>query len=184
LEEPYITIVWNDEMNLKKSSSIPWEKLGDGMKLSLENATRLMNDAELLLTNKRSASALPLLVMAWEEIGKAVLLLKNYKNRIDVEGATLKEIFRSHHAKQTAIIHNRDILGEKPYIQSIEMEKKLKASLRWTKETVGLYVDWNRKQGWSCPRDDRTPLDITQFMYANVVNFLPFIRKCINEATR
>lgn len=185
MEEPSVIFVWNDEMGLGKTGVIHWKELGNGMKLSLENASRLMNDAQLLLANKRSASALALLVVAWEEIGKAVLLLKNYKSQTDVEGATLREIFGSHNAKQTAIIHNQDILWQKPNIQNIEMDKKLKASLRWTKETVGLYVNWDAKRkGWSCPKDDRTFSDMVQFMYANVFLFLPTITECVNEALK
>ena len=56
-KEPDFAFVWSDSRYIKRVGSIPWRDLEKGIELSLKNATRLASDADLLLANKRMASA-------------------------------------------------------------------------------------------------------------------------------
>jgi len=182
LEEPIFGFAWGEQWDLGKSEVIPWKELGNGVKLSLENAARLISDADLLLGKKRRASALVLLVVAWEEIGKAVLLLVHYKNHEDVGRRAWRKIFKDHQAKQTAIFDNWDIFWHKPDMCDLRIYKKLKGSLRWTKEVMGFYVNWiARRKTWSCPRDKAVPPEVIRYLRFDVGEFLPIITKHVNE---
>lgn len=59
-------------------SVIPLDSLRIGITLSLENAERLLKDARILFKNKRYASATCLVTLSLEEVGKAVLLVRDF----------------------------------------------------------------------------------------------------------
>jgi len=160
-------------MQLRKKGVIPCGELKKGIELSLENAARLKNDADLLYANSRMSSAVPLWVAAWEEIGKAVLLLKHWKLRQDIKGRSWKRIFREHSAKQSACFENRDLLWGKngDEYRSKEMEK-LRISLRYTREVLGLYINWmEEKKTWLSPSDQAAAVQARYLSYS-VTQFL------------
>ncbi len=60
----------------QNSISKAWALMDDEKKAALIlNAERLMNDAEFLNKDERTASATALAVLAWEEVGKLILIL-------------------------------------------------------------------------------------------------------------
>jgi AbiV family abortive infection protein len=180
-KEPIFWYVWQDDMQLKQKGVIPWDQLKKGIELSLENAARLKNDADLLFANRRVGSAVALWVAAWEEIGKAVLLLKHWKLRQDIKGHSWRRIFREHSPKQSACFENRDLLWGKngDEYRSEEMEK-LRVSLRYTKEVLGLYVNWvEEKKTWFSP-SDRVGEMWTRYLSYSVNEFLAAIPQTVS----
>ena len=179
-KEPAFFFTWSEDRQFKRAEHIPCKDLKKGIELSLANAGRLTSDAMLLDEKKRTASAVVLLIAAWEEIGKAVLLLKHWINHEDVRGRAWKRIFRSHSAKQTACFDSGDLLwGNKSDAyqrESEELRRKLKSSMRWMKE-VGLYVEWTgEEKGWLCPSNAGVAIDI-YYLSSAVAGHLDAVKK-------
>jgi len=174
-EVPDILIEWSDEMTPNALEVIPWRYLKEGVERSLRNAARLLADAQLLSSKERDASAVVLYVAAWEETGRAILLLRHWVNQEDVKGKPLERIFKSHQAKRTALFDNIDFLyGDRHHRDRAEIKnfaQKLKQYLRWSKEVLGLYVNWmGEKRGWSSP--DRKPMMAAFILSSNVHEIL------------
>jgi len=172
------SFIWSDDRDLGRIKSIPWNDLEEGIRLSLKNAARLASDGDLLRGKGSMASALVLYAVAWEEMGKAVLLLKNWKNHQDVSGRSWKKIFRSHGPKQTACFDNRDLLweGSRQGLAERGLEQ-MKRSLRWAREVLGLYVEWvGEKKKWYCPSNESAGLDV-RYMSYQVHEFLDAVSR-------
>ncbi len=183
-EEPEFYFTWSKDASPSDTNEVPYEELEKGIELSLKNAARLASDAELLFSKKRAASAVVLFETAWEELGKAVLLLKCWKSHQGVKDGSWRTIFRSHAAKQTACFDNSDLLWSGgsygDHAGMTELLKTVKHSLKETR-VLGLYVDWMGKQkGWFCPSNESAALEVYYLRYS-VDSFLDAVAKRIGE---
>jgi AbiV family abortive infection protein len=84
--------------------SIEISELKIGMKFCLENASELINDAEILSEQKRYSRTHTLSQFALEEIGKAFMLYQLYNSiqsdkRKEFDFKTFRKNFRNHKAK-------------------------------------------------------------------------------------
>lgn len=70
-----------------------------GIRLSKENAERLIEDAKMLFESKKYPSAFYLAVIGIEEIGKALLLLKYKKEQKEITKTQWKNVFCFHQEK-------------------------------------------------------------------------------------
>lgn len=156
-------------MDLKELRTVQWNDLKKGTQLSLKNADRLARDAGFLIRDRRTASGVALLVAAWDELGKAVLLLKHWKNGQDVKWESdLKKIFRGHSAKQMAVFEHQQLLWpDRPFVHDAVQDQRLKSSLRWAREVLGLYVNWlGSNDRWSCPSNHSACVDAWYLSYS------------------
>ena len=78
---------------------IEWESLAECFRLSLDNAERLVEDSRVLMTGHREQSARALLVLAHEEIGRAVLAMERHRAKTKVTYWEYQETFQSHRWK-------------------------------------------------------------------------------------
>jgi AbiV family abortive infection protein len=129
---------------------IPWTKALEGCRLSIENAKRLAEDAEFLKQNNRPASAFSLSINAWEELGKAVLLLRYHKQKQDISDRDWFRVLCNHRKKRAAYVNSMDILYPKSTPpKTVEQLKAdlAKISVEWhewfdLEREIGVYVDW------------------------------------------
>ncbi len=135
---------------------IAWNKALEGCKLAIDNAKRLADDAELLEQNGRLASAFAASINAWEELGKAVLLYRYWKEKRDISENEWTKIFCNHRRKRAAWVNSTDIVFQSKPRKPIEKLKNdlTEASKEWgewfnLEREVGVYVDWRRD--WRSP---------------------------------
>jgi AbiV family abortive infection protein len=72
---------------------IKTSELKDGIKSCLDNGKRLLDDALFLQQKGRYSSAIPLFILSYEEINKAVFLMYKFEKNEDVTDAEYKKIF-------------------------------------------------------------------------------------------
>jgi AbiV family abortive infection protein len=130
---------------------IPWRKALEGCKLSIENAKRLAEDARLLKQNIRPQSALWVALAAWEELGKAVLLLRYYKQKENISKKDWFGVLRDHKSKRVAYVHSMDVLYGSSPPKSVKQLKhdleKFTEDKGWRdwfslEREIGVHVDW------------------------------------------
>src|SRR4030043_454493 len=85
------------------SIPIPNSELREGIRLSIENAERLIKDAEILYDNNRHTSASYLSITALEEEGKAIILLNRLLAGKDVTKEDWEESMLHHQPKIIAV---------------------------------------------------------------------------------
>ncbi len=83
---------------------LPPNKIADGMNAAVENARRLIADAELLLANERYATAVALAALAIEESGKVAILRSLALAKTQAEAADCWRDYRSHTRKNAGWI--------------------------------------------------------------------------------
>jgi AbiV family abortive infection protein len=144
---------------------IPWSEALEGCKLSIENAMRLAEDAQLLKDSGKDTSAFAASLNAWEELGKAVLLFRYWKLKQDITENEWFKILCDHRRKRVAYVESMDVLyGSVPPKDIAHMKGDLTMkSKEWGElfdyeRAVGVYVDWVGK--W------RSPSRIAGFGYA------------------
>jgi AbiV family abortive infection protein len=109
------------------SIPIPNSELKEGIQLSIENAARLIIDAETLYNNKRHVSASYLSIVALEEEGKAIILLRKFLENNDVTEKYWKKNLEDHQSKivavQDVIANYRKIMIPKKDERTISIDK-------------------------------------------------------------
>ena len=85
------------------SIPIPHTELEEGIKFSIENAERLIKDAEILYKNGRYPSASYLSIVALEEEGKASMLLSRLLEHKDISKKNWEEKIKDHRKKIIAV---------------------------------------------------------------------------------
>lgn len=78
---------------------IPWETMGRCIELSLDNAQRLVEDAEYLRKGGKLSSAAVLTIFSLEESGKALLACEYLTDRKKVSMKNYQEMFLNHKPK-------------------------------------------------------------------------------------
>lgn len=126
---------------------IPHTELKEGIKLSIENAERLINDAEILYNNGGHNSASYLCIAALEEEGKASILLRRSLDNKDVTKKYWDEKILDHGIKiiavQRTILNYRKLrikIGSERWKQ-VDLADLAKFFLK-SKDKC-LYVDWD-----------------------------------------
>lgn len=171
----------------KDRSKIPCiriEYFPRGVKWCLENAERLLGDAQILNRNKRYSSAIVLSVFSWEEIGKATILRQYWSKKKVVTEKEWYDVIRNHvaKAKETRLTIEDDLAfhfkKDNPnlkilfdeFIQSeaVNMSVKLKEHY--------LYVNWSWR-GWSSPERLTIPKPKKEIDYANKILAERLIKK-------
>ena len=131
------------------SFTIRHTELEEGIKLSIENAERLIRDAEILCESYRCPSASYLAIVALEEEGKALMLLRNLLNNKDITFKQWKKGKFTNHIKKINAVEEmisrrtrklRMKIGEERWKQV--QPALLARYLRRNKDDY-LYVDWD-----------------------------------------
>jgi len=133
----------------------------EGCRLAAENAERLAEDSRVLGRNNRVQSAYAVSLDAWEELGKAVLLFRYFKQKEDISLEDWRQILRDHKHKRVAWVHSMDLLyGETPSKPVLQLKDALERAINeedWGKwfdleREIGVYVDWlDLKEHWRSP---------------------------------
>jgi len=102
------------------SSVIPWDKLQEGINLTLQNVHSLMEAADFLYKNEKYMVSACLSVFAFEEMTKVELLVNHYKSKADLPLSRWKTMTKDRNAHLTKI---RDFLS-KEKIMHVDMTGK------------------------------------------------------------
>jgi AbiV family abortive infection protein len=159
--------------NFTASSSVPSKRLSEreyaaGIDYCLENARRLIADAKLLDINGRIPSAIGLAIFAWEEIGKAVMLMEDLSQGKQFTSNDWKPQgrFTDHIQKITAPSKHQRML--QPLVTTnIPNEENLVRQMSKTFHEGRLrcfYVDWSPEiyvSSWSSPTNQEYQHDLT-----------------------
>lgn len=124
---------------------VPWESMEQCFELSLDNAQRLVEDAEYLLKAGRLSSARVLTVLSLEESGKALLACEYLTEKKKVSVNDYQNRFLSHPAKIDKALKALEEID----IQLPELSREIAKRLQKEK-TQSIFVDYDgRFQMWS-----------------------------------
>lgn len=137
------------------SGRLSIEEATDGMNAAIDNAKRLASDAELLLQNGRTATALSISILAIEEAGKVSIIRSLLASNDDQLKSHWKR-YRDHKAKNVAWIlpdlvsrGARTLHGLR---EAADNEAEHAVVLEILKQ-LGLYTDFIGQRNWSKPAD-------------------------------
>lgn len=129
------------------SIPIPNSELKEGIRLSIENAERLVEDAEILYDNNRHMSASYLSITALEEEGKANILLKRLLDGKDVTKEDWEENMKDHQRKiiavQETISNFREVSRIVKHGQKRRVDPANFAKFLLKSKDGYIYVDWD-----------------------------------------
>jgi AbiV family abortive infection protein len=118
--------------------TIPWKRCDEGATRSLTNAADLMRDSLILYKRGRYPTAFSLLVLAREEIGKALLLAESWSDKQDIEFKSKQWRSLFSHPSKLAALAAFDELPE-----SITLERRAKGNMvQEALKESGLYTEW------------------------------------------
>ena len=83
-------------MIFPKRPKIPKEDLPEGIRLCFENCQRIFNDVKLMAENERYNTAISQIILASEELAKAILLFQHYRNDQGVSKNKADDYFSKH----------------------------------------------------------------------------------------
>lgn len=139
------------------------QEAADGMNAAIQNAARLIRDAEILFQNERYATALSLSILAIEESGKVTIIRFLLACPDDQIKSAWKD-YRNHRAKNVAwilpdLVRNgaRTLGGLR---EAANRDGEHTAILDLLKQ-VGFYTDFVGKRNWIKP-DEVIEKDITE----------------------
>lgn len=133
---------------------IPNVVIPEGIKHCYINASNLAEDSELLFKAKRFSSALSLLTLAEEEVGKGLLLYDIVKQERDMTDKEYRKIFMGQEAHLNKLKRARDFYQEFYYRNSHNTDttndaSEMAAKLEDKDKQLGFYVDWIDFMDWS-----------------------------------
>jgi AbiV family abortive infection protein len=132
---------------------IPKKAIPQGVMFCLANARRLFDDAKSLFTQQRYASSAQLGSLAFEELGKGVLVAAGWKKGV-VSKERVRELFhrgsKGHLLKLRAPIERGRLIG----VQSPEPARRIREVFEsaYHKRNEIVYVDWFVRF-WRSPTD-------------------------------
>ena len=124
-------------------SYIPSSRIKEGLLKCLKLSRRLISGAEELYEQNEFANAVCLTIIAQEEIGKGVFLIKHLINKEDITEKEWKRYSR------TAKAHKNKLREFREFVKKIPKKRHYKidvASLQRIREG-GFYVDW-KDENW------------------------------------
>ena len=134
------------------SFHIPLNKLGAGIKESIDNATRYLNDALFLHQNERYQSSILLSHLSFEEAGKALLLMDYQKEEKEITKRQWRKRFCSHSLKN--LISIKKIWQDAGYVSPIPEADVWQARFDVDWKNVFTYVDYDfENHRWTSPKE-------------------------------
>src|SRR5438094_311043 len=118
---------------------IKTSELKKGIEFCLDNGKRLLDDALFLQQKGRYSSAIPLFILGYEEINKAVFLEYKFEKNQNVTDEEYKKLFRglSHSEKNkmffTITKKRLEEISDREY-QIIKAVTESKTSIHWHKD--------------------------------------------------
>jgi AbiV family abortive infection protein len=122
-------------------SFIPYSEIKEGFLKCLKHSQRLIAGAEELQDQNEFANAVPLVIIAQEELGKAVFLLKHVKSRKNISYDEWEKYSKGKKAHINKLREFREFVKKLPRKKQYRFDAD---SLQEFKE-LGFYVD--RKDG-------------------------------------
>ncbi len=133
-----------------------------GIDSCVANAIRLLHDAKILERSGSIPSAIGLATFAWEEIGKAVLLLQDLLEGKALAAADWKGRgkFMDHKLKLLAPSRHRTLIGQPRNPHSPEAEEAM-TRLFHEGRLRSFFVDWSEESRWFSPTNQEYVGDLT-----------------------
>jgi AbiV family abortive infection protein len=131
-------------------------EIAEGMNAARENASRLAEDAKLLLEQSRYPSAVSLAILSIEEAGKVTVLRELSIARTEKERLASWRAYRSHTKKNTAwILPQLVASGARTLdeLQPIFEESSDHPYVLDQLKQIGIYTDCLGKRHWSIPEE-------------------------------
>jgi len=133
-----------------------------GIDFCIDNAQRLLDDAKILERAGSIPSTIGLAVFAWEEIGKAMMLMNDLVQERDfVKDSWMPHgRFMDHKLKLLAPNKYRTLVGQPPDPFPHEAVEEM---IKTTHEgrLRSFYVDWSEQAGWFSPTNRKYVGDMT-----------------------
>ncbi len=105
--------------------NIPYDDIPRGIVLSLINSDRHRTDAEILAKEGRYNSAIPLITLAVEELGKAILLSEYFEKNESIPHKEGLPIFSRHKSKiDTVLVYVKDTVKQRTMATRINRDSK------------------------------------------------------------
>ena len=166
------------------STHIPLNNLVEGIKKSIDNASRYLNDAVFLYQNKRYQSSILLSMLSYEEAGKALLLMDYKAKEKEVTKRQWSKKFCSHRMKNLVSI--RAIWQDAGYVSRIPDSDVWQARFDVDWKNVFTYADYDFENlKWTSPMIPRTfgIRDVEQFSHNAMLHAADAL-KCIIRRAR
>ena len=106
---------------------IPHDDIPKGIDLALKNSDRLRTDAEILAKEKRYNSAIPLITLAVEEFGKALLLSEYFEKNTSILSKEGRYIFRNHRQRIDKVLE---------YVKNIVKSRTIKTREKYSEDNI------------------------------------------------
>ena len=132
---------------------IPYDDIPRGIDLALKNSDRHRTDAEILAEEKRYNSAVPIITLAVEEFGKALLLSEYFKKNVSILHKEGRYIFSSHRQRIDKVLdYVKDVVKQRTMSTRIKKDSTV-ASFHIPEESDDQdfknrmwYVDYQKTQ--------------------------------------
>ena len=112
-------------MELSNQYDIPYDEIPRGIVLSLKNSDRLRTDAEILAKAERYNSAIPLITLAVEELGKALWLSEYFEKKASIPQKEGRFIFRDHKQRIDKVLdYVKDTVKQRTMATRINRDSK------------------------------------------------------------
>lgn len=121
------------------TSPIPLEKFDEGIRESIDNATKFLNDAVFLHQDKRYRTSILLSILSFEESGKALLLMDYKSKKNEITKSQWIKKFCNHSKKNIAsIVAIWKDAGFDYVIPNIRL-----GNLQQERKNASIYVDYD-----------------------------------------
>lgn len=156
--------------------TIPNTRIPKGVKFSIDNAKRLLNDAKTLHEKGSYSSSIVLSIFAHEEVGKARMLRDKWIKGDDIDSEYWWTNVRKHEIRSEKAIDlvRKKTLGKIKRDEHLEIldkkrvEYQAKTKSKTHKEYF-LYVDWSNL-GWSYPEEPFLDFNRNMGYYSQLQN--------------
>jgi len=167
------------------SSHIPLKELSEGIKKSIDNATRYLNDAVFLHQNERYQSSILLSILSFEEAGKALMLMDFKEEKKEITKRQWRKRFCSHSMKNLIsmkkIWQDAGLVPQLPYLDVAQA----RFAVDW--KNVFTYADYDfENQKWTSPNSTESfgIKDVEHISYNNMSRAAKALECIIRRANK
>jgi AbiV family abortive infection protein len=166
---------------VRMSSYVPFKRLDEGIRKSVDNATRYLDDAVFLHRNEKFQSSVLLPMLAFEEAGKALLLADYEREEKKVTKTQWRKRFCSHGTKNLSSI--RRIWQDVGYTSPLQDSDIWQAKFQVDWKNVFTYVDYDFENGkWTSPESSvRNTEDFSYNSMRRAAEALECVSKRVNQ---
>lgn len=167
------------------SSHIPLKELSEGIKKSIDNATRYLNDAVFLHQNERYQSSILLSILSFEEAGKALMLMDFKEEKKEITKRQWRKRFCSHSMKN--LISMKKIWQDAGFVPQIPYLDVAQARFAVDWKNVFTYADYDfENQKWTSPNSPESfgIKDAEHISYNNMSRAAKALECIIRRANR